>query len=208
MARKMRTEVTEKKNADRDEKVKALKAGSFLSVGVPLPSLTPPGTVVDVAKATVATSVPTTKEDWEVLVSHSRSLMMSSMCVFKNMSTAVLPSLFWRTKKFGGTEFLTNCIEANYILDVKPTTSFLGKSLQISLCWYRDVRTARKMSTEVTEKKSADRDEKVEGVEGWLVLERWCPFASFDAARHSGLRGEGNGCNECRDNQGGLGGVG
>ena len=43
--------------------------------------------------------------------------------------------------------------------DVKPTKSFVGKSLPKSLSWYRDVKMARNMTTAVTEKQSATSDE-------------------------------------------------
>ena len=39
--------------------------------------------------------------------------------------------------------------------EVKPNRSFLGKSLQKSFCWYREVRMERNKNKEVTEKPRA-----------------------------------------------------
>lgn len=43
--------------------------------------------------------------------------------------------------------------------DVKPSNSFRGNPLPKSFTWYLDVRIARKVTTEVTEKDRAMRDE-------------------------------------------------
>ena len=60
--------VTEKQSATSDDMAKTSNAGWFSRVGVPLSCLTPPGTVVELAKATVAMSVATTEHELEVLV--------------------------------------------------------------------------------------------------------------------------------------------
>ncbi|KHG22728.1 hypothetical protein F383_29031 [Gossypium arboreum] len=72
------TAVTEKQRAMRDEMAKTSNAGWFSKVGFPLSDFTPPGTVVDVANATVAINAATTEHDSEVLVSHSPPLSTSS----------------------------------------------------------------------------------------------------------------------------------
>ena len=43
--------------------------------------------------------------------------------------------------------------------EVKPNRSLLGKLVPKSFSWYLDVRMARNMTKEVTEKQSATRDE-------------------------------------------------
>lgn len=68
--RKKTREVTEKQRAVSDEMVKAPNADSSLRIGSPVFSLSPPGTVADVANATVAMRAATTEHDSEVLVSH------------------------------------------------------------------------------------------------------------------------------------------
>lgn len=70
MERNITTEVTEKLSATSDEMANMLKADWPSNVGIPLSWLTPPGTVADVAKATVAMRAATTEQDSEVLVSH------------------------------------------------------------------------------------------------------------------------------------------
>ena len=79
MARNMTTAVTEKHRAMRDEMEKTLKAGCFSRVGVPLPSLTPPGTAADVVNATVAMRAATTEHEFEVLFSHMPPCSTSSL---------------------------------------------------------------------------------------------------------------------------------
>lgn len=69
--RKKTRAVTEEQRATSEEIAKALNAGSYSKVGCPLPSLIPPGTVAEVANATVAMSAATTEQDSEVLASHS-----------------------------------------------------------------------------------------------------------------------------------------
>ena len=43
--------------------------------------------------------------------------------------------------------------------DDKPTNSFLGKSFSKSFSWYREVSMERNITTEVTEKQRATRDD-------------------------------------------------
>ncbi|PON94970.1 hypothetical protein TorRG33x02_091690 [Trema orientale] len=90
IARNMTTEVTEKHKATSDEMAKTSKAGLPSRVGLPLVSLVPPGTVVEVAKATVAMRAATTEQDSEVFVSHSPPALTSSPCVSVKRSFAVL----------------------------------------------------------------------------------------------------------------------
>ena len=70
MARNKNKAVTETHSATSEEMAKMSNAACFSRIGVPLFSLTPPGKVVDAAKATVAMSAATTEQDSEVLFSH------------------------------------------------------------------------------------------------------------------------------------------
>lgn len=106
--RKNTRAVTEEQRATSDEMVKMLNAGFPSKVGTPIPSLTPPGTVDDVANATVAISAATTEQDSEVLLSHSLPSLTGSLCVSVNISFGVWPLLLYLTKKCGGIESLTN----------------------------------------------------------------------------------------------------
>ncbi|TQD77305.1 hypothetical protein C1H46_037171 [Malus baccata] len=83
---------------------KISKAGWFSRIGAPLSSLMPPGTVVEVAKATVAMRAATTEQDSEVLVSHSPPALTIVVWVSVKISFAVLPFLLWRAKKCSGME--------------------------------------------------------------------------------------------------------
>lgn len=105
IARNITSEVTEEQSATSDGRANELKTGLFSKVVWLLPSLMPPGTVVDEAKATVAM----TEQDLEVLLSHSPPALKTSVWVSVKTSFAVLPSLLWRTK-FHGTEAFTNCV--------------------------------------------------------------------------------------------------
>ena len=78
MARNKNKAVTEKHRATSEVTAKTSNAGCVSRVGVPLLSLIPPGTAVDVAKATVAMSAATTEQDSEVLFNHSPPLLTSS----------------------------------------------------------------------------------------------------------------------------------
>ena len=93
MERNMTRAVTEKQSATSDEMAKTSNAGWFSSVGVPISCLTPPGTVVALAKATVAMSAATTEQDSEVLVSHSPPSLTRSLWVSVNISLEVSPLL-------------------------------------------------------------------------------------------------------------------
>ena len=93
MARNITTAVTEKLSAMTDEMAEMPNAGCLPSVGVPLSCLTPPGTVVDVAKATVAMSAAMTEHDSEVLFSHAPPSLTRSLWVLVNKSSGVLLSL-------------------------------------------------------------------------------------------------------------------
>ncbi len=100
--------VTEKHSATSDVMAKTSNAGWFSRVGVPLSSLMPPGTVVELAKATVAMSAATTEQELEVLISHWLPSLTSSLWVSVNISLEVLQYLLLRGKKWKGIESLTN----------------------------------------------------------------------------------------------------
>ena len=108
MERNMTKAVTEKQSATSDDMAKTSNAGWFSRVGVPLSCLTPPGTVVELAKATVAMSAATTEHELEVLVSHLLPSSTSFLWVSVNISLEVFPSLFWRGKKWKGMDSFTN----------------------------------------------------------------------------------------------------
>ena len=91
MARNMITAVTEKQRATREVMAKMSNKGSFSRFGVPSFSFTPPGTVEDVAKATVAMRAATTEHDSEVLDSHSPPVFTRSLCSRVKISLAVSP---------------------------------------------------------------------------------------------------------------------
>ncbi|KAJ9696110.1 hypothetical protein PVL29_008384 [Vitis rotundifolia] len=110
MARNMITALTEKQSATREDMAKMSNAGLSSRFGVPTFSFTPPGTVADVAKATVAMRAATTEHDSEVLNSHSPPAWTRSVCFSVKISFAVSPFWLQRTKKCCGTDLLTNCI--------------------------------------------------------------------------------------------------
>lgn len=89
IARNMITEVIEKQRATRDETANTLNAIWFAKNGVPVCSAFPPGTLADVAKATVAMRAATTEQDRDVLVSHAPPLLTSSWCDLLNISFGV-----------------------------------------------------------------------------------------------------------------------
>lgn len=109
MARNMITAVTEKQRATREAMAKMSNAGSFSRFGVPTFSFTPPGTVADVAKATVAIRAATTEHDSEVLDSQSPPAFTRFLCSWVKISFAVSPLLLHRTKKCCGIDLFTNC---------------------------------------------------------------------------------------------------
>lgn len=74
----MTKEVTEQQRAMSDAMANTLKAGRPWSNGMPLFWSLPPGTVAEVAKATVAIRAATKEHDSEVFVSHSSPLFTSS----------------------------------------------------------------------------------------------------------------------------------
>ena len=80
MARNMTTEVTEKQRATSDEIANMRNAVWRSSIGLPLSSLIPPGTVAEVAKATVAISAATTEQESDVALSHFPPFSTSSLC--------------------------------------------------------------------------------------------------------------------------------
>ncbi|KAJ9689139.1 hypothetical protein PVL29_014674 [Vitis rotundifolia] len=104
--RKITKEVTEEQREISDEIENTRNAGSFPRTGFPLSM--PPGTVADVAKATVAISAATTEHDFEVSFSHPPPRSTSALCVSVKTSTAVSPALLYNIK-FGGMELFTCC---------------------------------------------------------------------------------------------------
>ena len=90
----MTREVAEEQRAISDETAKRLKADWCARFGFPLFSLKSPGTVADVAKATVAMRVATTEQELEVLFSHLPPSFRRSEWSFVKISFGVgLPPL-------------------------------------------------------------------------------------------------------------------
>ena len=73
------------------------------------------------------------------------------------MGKAANLSLSSSTKKWAEQNEMS--MEAMDTNEVKPNKSLLGKLVPKSFSWYLDVRMARNMTKEVTEKQSATRDE-------------------------------------------------
>ena len=111
MERNKNKAVTEKHRATSEVTAKITNAGWLSRFGVPLFSLTPPGTVVDVAEATVAVSAATTEQDSEVLFSHSPPSLTRFLWFSVKISAGVLLSLSVWQSKYLGTVLLTSCIE-------------------------------------------------------------------------------------------------
>ncbi|RDX77179.1 hypothetical protein CR513_42735, partial [Mucuna pruriens] len=112
MDRNNASEVMEQHRAISDDMPKTLNSGLSSRVGMPVLFWTPPGTVLDVAKATVAITAATTEHDSEVLFSHSPPLLTRPSCVSLKISLGVLYSLLYRRKKLGAMDSLTNCISS------------------------------------------------------------------------------------------------
>ena len=96
MARNVISAVTEKQSARSEVMANSSNAGWPSKVGLPVCSLLPPGTVLDVAKATPTMSVATTEQDSEVSLSQVLLSLMSSLCSSKKISSEVFPFLFTR----------------------------------------------------------------------------------------------------------------
>ncbi|KOM58049.1 hypothetical protein LR48_Vigan11g108200 [Vigna angularis] len=90
MERNSTSEEMEQHRTTSDDIAKMLNASVFSRVGVPAHFFTPPGTVVDVAKAAVANSAATREHDWEVFFSQSPSLLTRFWCVWMKISPEVL----------------------------------------------------------------------------------------------------------------------
>lgn len=87
------TAVTEKQSATSEVIAKTSNADLPSSVGAPVSFLTPPGTVLAVAKATVAKSAATTEQELDVLVSHVPPSLTKVLCDSVKISSGVLPLL-------------------------------------------------------------------------------------------------------------------
>ena len=70
MARNINKEIIEQQRATRDDIAKILKARRCSNIGTPVFWSTPPGTVADEAKATVAMSAAIKEQELDVLFSH------------------------------------------------------------------------------------------------------------------------------------------
>ena len=81
MARNKTKVVMEKHNAMSEEMAKMVSIEWLSRIGFPFSSLMLPGIVVDEAKAAMAMSVVTTKQDSEVLFSHSPPCLTKYSCV-------------------------------------------------------------------------------------------------------------------------------
>lgn len=124
MDRNMVRAVVEKHNATSEEMANKLKAGSPSKVGSP-PALTPPGTVMAEANATVAMSAATTEHDSDVWVSHSPPALINSVCWTVKTSFGVLPSLLRRVKKCRGIDSLMNCSNQIHLTVYQSYTDML-----------------------------------------------------------------------------------
>ena len=87
--RKKTNAVIEKQRATKEAMAKASNAGLSARIGLPVFSSRPPGTVADVAKATVATSTATSEHDSDVLLSHLLPFSTSFLCDSMKTSLAV-----------------------------------------------------------------------------------------------------------------------
>ena len=76
----MTIEVTKKQRATSDEIANMRNVGWRSNIGLPMSSLIPPGTVAEVAKATVAVSAATTEQKSDVALSHFPPFSTSSLC--------------------------------------------------------------------------------------------------------------------------------
>lgn len=114
-AENMSSEMKEEQTAASDETAKNLKAKWSWKIGLPVSWLTPPGTVADEAKATVAIRAAMKENELHVLLSHSLFLSKSSLCVSVNICSGVFPSIRGRVEKFSGKEFFTYCINPKYM---------------------------------------------------------------------------------------------
>ncbi|KAJ9685126.1 hypothetical protein PVL29_017238 [Vitis rotundifolia] len=109
IARNVTVEVTKEQRAMSDEIAKIPNAVCYSRFDFVLPSLVPPGTVVDVAKATVAMSVATNENVVAVLFSHCPPFCTRSLCSRVKICFADSFSFLWKRKKFGGMDFFTYC---------------------------------------------------------------------------------------------------
>ncbi|KAM3736612.1 hypothetical protein ACB098_10G177200 [Castanea mollissima] len=91
MVRNKNKAMIEKNRATSEAIANNVNAGCSTRIGMPLRSLIPPGTVVAAGKTTVAMSVATTEQEFEVLFSHSPPSLKRSMWVSLKSSSGVLP---------------------------------------------------------------------------------------------------------------------
>lgn len=83
------SEMKEEQSATRAEIAKSLKAKWCWKIGLPVSWSTPPGTVADEAKATVAIRAAMKEQELHVLLRHSLLFSKSSLCVSVNIWSGV-----------------------------------------------------------------------------------------------------------------------
>ncbi|KAK4265161.1 hypothetical protein QN277_026247 [Acacia crassicarpa] len=109
MERNMISAVTEKQSAISAVTAKRSNGCSPSSFGLPVLSSVPPGTWLDVAKETPATSAATTEQDSDVSLSHSLLFLTRSLCFSVKICSGVLSSLLVRKTKWDGAYTFTRC---------------------------------------------------------------------------------------------------
>ena len=105
----MSKDVKEEKRASSDEIANNLQAKWCWKSGKPESWLTPPGTVAEYAKATVATRAASKEQESPVLLSHFLLLSRRFSCFLVKISSGQNPSPFLRKLNPLGMEFLTCC---------------------------------------------------------------------------------------------------
>lgn len=102
-------DVKEEQRASSDEIANTLKAKCCWKIGFPVTWSTPPGTVADDAKATVAIRAAMNEQELHVLLIHVVLLSKSSLCVSVKIWSGRCPDLFKSKGDSEGREFLTYC---------------------------------------------------------------------------------------------------
>nr|KYP39230.1 hypothetical protein KK1_039474 [Cajanus cajan] len=101
--------VTEKHSPINENSANAWNAGLPFNAGSPVSVLTPPGTVVDVAKETPARSAATTEQDSDVSLSHSLASFTSNLCESLKISPAIFSALLVLIVKCSGASPFMYC---------------------------------------------------------------------------------------------------
>lgn len=109
MARNIINAVMEKQSAASDVMANNSNAGWPSKVGLPVLSSLPPGTVLDVAKATPAMRAATKEHDSEVSLSQLLLSLRSFLCSSEKISVGVFPCSLSRRRKCFGAKLLTYC---------------------------------------------------------------------------------------------------